>query len=65
MIIGIDHGYGYIKTCHSVFASGVAAFDAEPAFSKRLVELDGRFYQVGCQPDGLAADKTATEDYYR
>lgn len=64
MIIGIDHGYGYIKTCHSVFASGVAAFDAEPAFSKRLVELDGGFYQVGCQPDGLAADKTATEDYY-
>lgn len=64
MIIGIDHGFGFIKTRHSVIASGVAEFDAEPAFSKRLVEYDGKFYQVGCQPDGLAADKTSTEDYY-
>lgn len=64
MIIGIDHGYGYIKTHHSVFAAGVAEFDEEPAFARRLVELNGKFYQVGCQPDGLAGDKTATEDYY-
>lgn len=64
MIIGIDHGYGFIKTRHSVYAAGVAKFEDEPAFSRRLVEVDGSFYQVGCQPDGLASDKTTTDDYY-
>lgn len=64
MIIGIDHGYGFIKTKHAVFAAGLAKFSDEPAFTKRLVEVDGSFYQVGCMPDGIAGDKTESEDYY-
>lgn len=32
IIIGIDHGYGNIKTAHCCFKTGVAAYDKEPTF---------------------------------
>jgi len=32
IIIGIDHGYGNIKTAHCCFRTGVAAYDKEPTF---------------------------------
>ena len=32
VIIGIDHGYGNIKTAHTCFRTGVTACDKEPAF---------------------------------
>ena len=28
--IGLDHGYGNIKTAHRVFTTGVEAYDEEP-----------------------------------
>lgn len=64
MIIGIDHGYGYIKTRNRIFAAGVAAFDYEPPVKTRIVSYGGRYYQAGCMPDGLAGDKTVNDDYY-
>ncbi len=32
IIIGIDHGYGNIKTANCYFKTGVASFDKEPTF---------------------------------
>lgn len=32
IIIGIDHGYGNIKTASCCFKTGVASFDKEPTF---------------------------------
>ena len=32
IIIGIDHGYGNIKTANCCFKTGVASFDKEPTF---------------------------------
>lgn len=42
IIIGIDHGYGNIKTAHCCFKTGVAAYDKEPTFKVMgyLPELD-------------------------
>jgi plasmid segregation protein ParM len=36
-IIGIDHGYGNIKTAHCCFKTGVAAYDKEPSVKKNLM----------------------------
>ena len=30
VIIGIDHGYGNIKTAHTCFRTGVTVYDKEP-----------------------------------
>ena len=34
MVIGIDHGYGNMKTATRCFPSGVARYDKEPIFHK-------------------------------
>lgn len=64
MVLGIDHGYGFMKTKNSIFASGVAKFETQPPVSTRVVAYQGNYYQVGCASDGIAGDKTASEDYY-
>ena len=64
MVIGIDHGYGFIKTANCIFGAGVAEFDYQPALMDRVVEFKGKYYAVGNVPDGLASDKTVNQDYY-
>ena len=41
IIIGIDHGYGNIKTAHCCFKTGVAAYDKEPTFKSNLLVYEG------------------------
>ena len=45
-VIGIDHGYGNIKTAHSCFKTGVAVYDKEPTFKNNLLpnSLLNKFY---------------------
>lgn len=38
LIVGIDHGYGNIKTANHCFKTGVMGFDAEPLFTKEMAE---------------------------
>ena len=33
LIIGIDHGYGNMKTANCCFKTGLIAYDAEPLFT--------------------------------
>ena len=37
MVIGIDHGYGNMKTVTRCFPSGVARYDKEPIFQNNLL----------------------------
>lgn len=64
VIIGIDHGYGNIKTAHTCFKTGVAAFDKEPTFKSNLLTYDGRYYLIGEEHKEFAADKMQDMDYY-
>ena len=64
IVIGVDHGYGYIKTRNAVFGSSVAKFSHEPPQLKQVIEYEGSFYQVGGVSDGLVGDKTLNDDYY-
>lgn len=64
VIIGIDHGYGNIKTAHCCFKTGVAAYDKEPTFKSNLLVYEGRFYLIGEEHKEFSADKMADSDYY-
>lgn len=64
IIIGIDHGYGNIKTANCCFKTGVAAFDKEPTFKSNLLVFGNRYYLIGEEHKEFTADKMADSDYY-
>jgi len=64
IIIGIDHGYGNIKTANFCFRAGVTAFEQEPTFKSNLLVYDGRYYLIGEEHKEFAADKMQDMDYY-
>ena len=63
-IIGVDHGYGNIKTANCCFPTGVESSDTEPTFKNDLLIYQGRYYQIGVGHKEYAAEKVMDEDYY-
>ena len=47
LLIGIDHGYGNMKTRHTVFKSGVKCYEKEPAIASNVLEYGGKYYVIG------------------
>lgn len=43
ILIGIDHGYGNMKTRHTVFKSGVKCYEAEPSIATSILEYGGKY----------------------
>ena len=64
IIIGIDHGYGNIKTAHYCFKTGVTAYDKEPTFKRNMLVYDSRYYIIGDEHKEFTADKMNDQDYY-
>ena len=44
-IIGVDHGYGNIKTANCSFPTGVESSDTEPTFKNDLLIYQGCYYR--------------------
>ena len=63
-IIGIDHGYGNIKTANHIFKTGVAVSDTEPVFGTNVLFYNGRYYLVGEGHKEFSADKITDEEYF-
>ena len=63
-IIGVDHGYGNIKTANCCFLSGVAAFDEKPPVGYDLLLYDGRYYLIGALHKIYSGVKVIDGDYY-
>ena len=63
-IIGIDHGYGNMKTANFCFKTGIAAYDSEPLFTKDMLVYDGKYYLIGEGHKEFVPDKIKDEDYY-
>ena len=63
-VIGVDHGYGNIKTAGTVTPTGVMAVETEPIFGGNVLELDGRYFLIGEGHKAFIADKCMDEDYY-
>ena len=47
VIVGIDHGYGNIKTANTVTPTGITKLDAAPTFTKNTLYYDGSYYLIG------------------
>ena len=63
-IIGIDHGYGNIKTANTVTPTGVNIFDTEPTFEGNVLFYDGQYYRFGEGHKPFISDKTEDGDFY-
>ena len=63
-IIGIDHGYGNIKTANCCFPTGVTGYDSEPLFTRNMLIYDGRYYLIGEKHKEFLAEKHTDNDYY-
>lgn len=64
VIIGVDHGYGNIKTANHVFRTGIAGYDHEPLFTGDMLVCGGRYYVIGEGHKEFVPQKQSDEDYY-
>ena len=63
-IIGLDHGYGNIKTANCCFKNGILGYNAEPLFTSDMLVYDGRYYLIGEGHKEFLPDKVQDEEYY-
>lgn len=64
MIIGVDHGYGNIKTANCCFPTGIMGYESEPLFTGDMLTYEGRYYLIGEGHKEFLAEKTMDDDYY-
>ena len=63
-VIGIDHGYGNMKTANCCFPTGVMKSNTEPVFASDLLIWNNKYYSIGVGHKEFTADKFNDEDYY-
>ncbi len=63
-VIGIDHGYGNIKTATTCFQSGVTAYEKEPVFTNEVLYYNGTWYGISEEHKEYIPDKMTDQDYY-
>ena len=63
-IIGVDHGFGNIKTAHSCFRTGVTSYDKIPTFTHDMLTYNGKYYIIGEEHKEFVPDKMSDPDYY-
>ena len=62
--IGLDHGYGNIKTAHRVFQTGIECYDEEPIVSTNYVKYRDKYYVIGESHLVYQGNKTESDDFY-
>ena len=63
-VVGVDHGFGNVKTASRCFRSGVTLCEKEPTFKANLLTYDGRYYLIDENRKEFAPDKMRDGDYY-
>ena len=63
-IIGIDNGYGNLKTASGIFPASVLTFDHEPAYAQDLLVYDGKYHVIGSGHREFTPDKVSDPDHY-
>ena len=64
IIIGVDHGYGNIKTANHIFKAGVIVSNTEPVFQTSMLTYGGKYYLVGEWHKEFSADKITDAEYF-
>ena len=63
-IIGVDAGYGNIKTANTVTPTGITVYDNPPIFSGSILEYEGKYYRIGEGHKEFIPDKVEDDDFY-
>ena len=63
-IIGVDAGYGNIKTANTVTPTGITACETQPIFNGSILEYEGKYYRIGEGHKEFIADKVTDDDFY-
>ena len=63
-VIGIDHGYGNIKTANTATLTGVTAYDSKPTFEGNILLYGDTYYKIGDVHKPFIADKDNDRDNY-
>lgn len=61
-IIGIDHGYGHVKTRNYTVRSGITASDTKPYLNSDYILFEDRYYIVGEGHKAFSHVKSGDED---
>ena len=64
IVVGIDHGYGNIKTASHIFKAGVLKSETEPVFQTNMLIFGGKYYLIGEGHKEFTADKITDEEYF-
>ena len=64
VILGIDHGYGNIKTAHRIFLSGVDRLAGEAITEESILRYKGCCYAIGESHLTYLGEKTGSDDFY-
>ena len=64
VVIGVDHGYGNIKTANTCFPAGVVAYEKEPIFAGDALIYNGTYYSIGEGHKEFIPEKMKDQDYY-
>ncbi len=62
-ITGIDHGFGYTKTAHCSFPSGVVESEYQPYTNKGVLKFENKYYICGSGRQGLTKNKAEDDNY--
>ena len=63
-VIGIDHGYGNIKTANTITPTGITEYDSEPIFTGNILEYGGKYFRIGEGHKEFIVNKAMDEDFY-
>lgn len=63
-IIGIDNGYGNLKTASGIFPASVLTFDHEPVHAQDLLVYNGKYHVIGSGHREFIPDKVNNPDHY-
>lgn len=64
LVIGVDHGFGNMKTKNKCFTSGLKRMVAKPPICKNTLYYSGQWYVVGGERLMIKDTKVGDEDYY-
>ena len=62
-IIGIDHGFGNIKTRNCCFSNGITRVSDSPITYDNILEFEGKCYQTGGDRNKVQDSKVSNENY--
>ena len=64
IVLGIDQGYGNMKTANTVFPTGIIHHPEMPPYKEDLLIFKNTYHSVGVGHKAYCPDKTQDEDFY-